>query len=79
MIRLGTLFSGIGAIEQALLRMNLKHSLVFACDNGELELKLLPRNEQNESEKKKRRRISQKKKAADYMFLDKKKKKLFLK
>lgn len=48
MIRLGTLFSGIGAIEQALLRMNLKHSLVFACDNGELELKLLPRNEQNE-------------------------------
>lgn len=48
MIRLGTLFSGIGAIEQALLRMNLKHSLVFACDNGELDLKLLPSDEQNE-------------------------------
>lgn len=41
MIRLGTLFSGIGAIEQALLRMGEEHEFVFACDNGELELKLL--------------------------------------
>lgn len=41
MIRLGTLFSGIGAIEQALLRMGEEHQFVFACDNGELELKLL--------------------------------------
>ncbi len=42
MIRLGTLFSGIGAIEQALKLMNISHTNVFACDNGELELKLLP-------------------------------------
>lgn len=42
MIRLGTLFSGIGAIEQALLRLDVTHQIVFACDNGELELKLLP-------------------------------------
>lgn len=42
MIRLGTLFSGIGAIEQALLRLGEAHQIVFACDNGELELKLLP-------------------------------------
>lgn len=48
MIRLGTLFSGIGAIEQALLRMEVEHSLVFACDNGELELKLLSESEQEE-------------------------------
>lgn len=48
MIRLGTLFSGIGAIEQALLRMEEEHQLVFACDNGELELKLLEPNLQNE-------------------------------
>ncbi len=48
MIRLGTLFSGIGAIEQALLRMGLEHRIVFACDNGELELKLLPSEEQSE-------------------------------
>ena len=40
-IRLGTLFSGIGAIEQALNLMNIDHANVFACDNGELELKLL--------------------------------------
>ena len=38
MIRLGTLFSGIGAIEQALLKMNIEHRIVFACDNGEREI-----------------------------------------
>lgn len=51
MIRLGTLFSGIGAIEQALLRMGLDYRIVFACDNGELELKLLPIKEQSELDK----------------------------
>lgn len=40
MIRLGTLFSGIGAIEQAFIKMKLDHELVFACDNGERELSL---------------------------------------
>lgn len=50
MIRLGTLFSGIGAIEQALLRMGEDHINVFACDNGEIELKLLPEEIQNEFE-----------------------------
>ncbi len=35
------MFSGIGAIEQALNLMNVEHTIVFACDNGELELKLL--------------------------------------
>ena len=48
MIRLGTLFSGIGAIEQALLRLNEEHINVFACDNGEIDLKLLPMVEQKE-------------------------------
>ena len=48
MIRLGTLFSGIGAIEQALNLMNVNHENVFACDNGELELKILPLSEQKE-------------------------------
>ena len=38
MIRVGTLFSGIGAIEQALIKMNIDHKIVFACDNGEREL-----------------------------------------
>lgn len=48
MIRLGTLFSGIGAIEQALNLMKIEHENIFACDNGELELKLLPSKEQAE-------------------------------
>ena len=48
MIKLATLFSGIGAIEQALLRLNERHKIVFACDNGELELSLLPEDEQKE-------------------------------
>lgn len=38
MIRLGTLFTGIGAIEQALKRLNVDHEIVFACDNGEIEI-----------------------------------------
>ena len=33
MIRLATVFSGIGAIEHALKRLNVEHRLVFACDN----------------------------------------------
>ena len=32
-IRLATAFSGIGAIEQALKRLDLNHDIVFACDN----------------------------------------------
>ena len=62
MIRLGTLFSGIGAIEQALLRLGEEHSIIFACDNGEIELKLLPSDEQLEYDKLKKisqKRISQ--------------------
>ncbi len=38
MIKLATLFSGIGAIEQALLKQNIDYKIVFACDNGEREL-----------------------------------------
>ena len=38
MIRLATVFSGIGAIEHALDRMQLKNEIVFACDNGDVEI-----------------------------------------
>lgn len=38
MIRLATAFSGIGAIEHALNRMGLKHEIVFACDNGDVNI-----------------------------------------
>ena len=34
-IRIGTVFSGIGAIEFALKRLGIDHEIVFACDNGE--------------------------------------------
>ena len=34
-IRLGTVFSGIGAIEQALLKLGIPYEIVFACDTGE--------------------------------------------
>ncbi len=35
MIRIATVFSGIGAPEQALKRMGMFHKTIFACDNGE--------------------------------------------
>lgn len=40
-MRLGTVFSGIGSIEQSLIRLNIDYSIVFACDNGDVELDLL--------------------------------------
>ena len=38
MIRLATVFSGIGAIEHALDRMNIPHKIIFACDNGDVDI-----------------------------------------
>ena len=35
MIRIATVFSGIGAAEQALQQMKVPHEIIFACDNGE--------------------------------------------
>lgn len=37
-LRLATVFSGIGAVEQALIKMGKNFEVVFACDNGEIEL-----------------------------------------
>lgn len=34
-LRVGTVFSGIGAFEQALLKGKIDHEIVFACDTGE--------------------------------------------
>ena len=39
MVRIGTVFSGIGAAEHALSQMGIDHDIVFACDNGERYLK----------------------------------------
>lgn len=38
MLRVGTVFSGIGAIEHALKRMNIEHEIAFACDNGDVDI-----------------------------------------
>lgn len=38
MIKLATVFSGIGAIEHALDRMGIDHTIVFACDNGDIDI-----------------------------------------
>lgn len=38
MIRLATVFSGIGAIEHALNRMDIDTKIVFACDNGDIDV-----------------------------------------
>ena len=39
MLRLGTVFSGIGAVEHALDKLNIPYEIKFACDNGERKLK----------------------------------------
>lgn len=38
-INFGSVFSGIGAPEQALQKLGVKTNIVFACDNGEIEIK----------------------------------------
>ncbi|MDF9824456.1 DNA (cytosine-5)-methyltransferase 1 [Breznakia sp. PF5-3] len=40
MLKVATGFSGIGAFEQALKRLNIDHEILFACDNGERYLDL---------------------------------------
>lgn len=37
-LQIATVFSGIGAPEFALRRLNIPHDVVFACDNGEIDL-----------------------------------------
>jgi len=56
MIVLGTLFSGIGAIEQALKRLGIEHDIAFACDNGDVEVDFLEDPELGEYKKLKKLR-----------------------
>lgn len=37
-LKVATVFSGIGAPEFALKRMGIPHDIVFACDNGEIDM-----------------------------------------
>ncbi len=45
-LRIGTLFSGIGAFEEALKQLKIPHKIMFACDNGEIDL--IPLDNKNE-------------------------------
>ncbi len=38
LIRLGTTFSGIGAVEHALERLDIPYKIMFACDNGGVDI-----------------------------------------
>lgn len=38
MLKIATIFSGIGAIEQAALRLGVEHEVIFACDIGGVNL-----------------------------------------
>ncbi|WP_049042244.1 DNA cytosine methyltransferase [Clostridium sporogenes] len=38
MLKIATVFSGIGAIEHALKRMRIEYEIVFASDNGEVDI-----------------------------------------
>lgn len=59
-IVLATCFSGIGAIEQAILRLGIDHEIAFACDNGgrtincdyDIELQNVRKLKNTESKKK---------------------------
>jgi DNA (cytosine-5)-methyltransferase 1 len=51
MIKLATVFSGIGAIEHALDRLGWNHEVVFACDNGNIEIDIDPVEELNQIRK----------------------------
>ena len=39
MLKIGTVFSGIGAVEHALEKLAVPYEIQFACDNGERKLK----------------------------------------
>lgn len=38
MLKVGTVFSGIGAVEHALERMGIDFEIEFACDNGDVDI-----------------------------------------
>ena len=48
MLNVATLFSGIGGVEQALKRLSVPYRMVFACDNGDVEIALLDEDEEQE-------------------------------
>ncbi len=76
MLRLGTVFSGIGAIEQALKRMNIDHEIEFACDNGDINIDIDYENELKKIRKMKN--IKDKKEYANNIYKNNSKKTNFV-
>lgn len=63
MIKLATAFSGIGAIEQAFRRLHIDNEILFACDNGDIEIKV-----DTDKELSKIRKLSSIKEKRDYVL-----------
>ncbi len=75
-IRLATTFSGIGAIEWAFKRLNIPHEIVFACDNGDIEVDI-----NSDAELKKVKSLKNVKEKKDYvnrLYSQKSRKKNFI-
>ena len=69
MIKLATVFSGIGAIEQAFIQKGLEKEIVFACDNGDIEIDV---NYEKELKKiRKMKSIKEKKEYVENLILSK--------
>ena len=64
-MKIATVFSGIGAIEQALHRMGIEYEIIFACDNGDVELNLLEGKELEEYAKLKKLRSKKQLKSSE--------------
>ena len=62
-LKLATVFSGIGAIEQALKRLNIEHEIIFACDNGDILI-----NVDTDKELLKIKRMSSSREKRDYVY-----------
>lgn len=76
-IKLATVFSGIGAVEQALMRLEVPFETVFACDNGERHIDI-----DYDAEMKKIRKLSgakEKKKYTERLYEKKSRKINFVK
>lgn len=77
MLKLATVFSGIGAIEQALYRLDIKHEIEFACDNGDIEIDI---DYDNELKKiKEMNSVSEKRDYVEQLYLSKSRKTNFVK
>ena len=74
--RIGTVFSGIGCAEQALKRLKINHEIIFACDNGNIDIDIDIDKELNKI--KSLKSISEKKEYANSIYENKTKKKNFV-